>query len=68
MGKVCIIVRKGPSQAIKDLGLELERKYGIRPLADGETRPAGYYTPNHYTARALRPVAEVTKPRKVRTD
>ena len=49
-------LRMGPSQAIKDLGLALEREYGIRPLADGEKRPSGYYTPNHYTAGALRPV------------
>ncbi len=58
VSKIRIIVSKGPSQAIKDLGTALERKYGIRPLADGEKRPPEYYTPNHYTAGALRPVRE----------
>ena len=56
VSKVRIILRKGPSQALKDLGAAIEREYGIKPLADGEKRPDGYYTPNHYTACGLRPV------------
>lgn|GEM_PF-6399248 len=63
MSKVRIILRKGPSQAIKDLGIAIEREYGIRPLAEGEKRPEFYYTPNHYTARGLRPVRSAAKER-----
>lgn len=63
VNKVRKVVRKGPSQAIKDLGLALEREYGIRPLADGEQRPPGYYTPNHYTEAGLRPVRPSVKPK-----
>jgi hypothetical protein len=54
MAKVRIILRKEPSKAIKELGAAIEREYGIQPLADGEKRPDGYYTPNHYTARGMR--------------
>lgn len=61
MSKVRIVLRKGPSQAIKDLGVAIERQYGIRPLAPGEKRPEGYYTPNHYTARGLSPVRVAAK-------
>jgi hypothetical protein len=56
VSKVRIILHKGPSQALKDLGAAIEREYGIKPLVDGEKRPDGYYTPNHYTAYGLRPV------------
>jgi hypothetical protein len=56
VSKVRKVIRNGPSQAIKELGLILEREYGIRPLADREQRPPGYYTPNHYTEGGLRPV------------
>lgn len=59
MNRVRIRFRRGLSQAVKDMALELERYYGIRPLEDGERRPDGYYTPHHYTARGLRPVDQV---------
>jgi hypothetical protein len=58
VSKVRIVLQRGPSQAVKDLGAEIERQYGIKPLADGESRPDGYYTPNHYTARGLRPIKQ----------
>jgi hypothetical protein len=59
-----IIIRRGPSETIKELGRTIERQYGIQHLAAGERRPDGYYTPNHYTARGLRPIADAKAPRK----
>jgi hypothetical protein len=51
-------------ESLKQLGVDLEREYGIKPLREGEERPDGYYTPNHYTSHGLRS-ARNDKPKKV---
>jgi hypothetical protein len=59
MDKVRIIRRKGPSEALKRVGLAIEQEYGIEPLRDGESRPDGYYLVNRYTTPGRRPVRVV---------
>jgi len=49
----------GPSEALRNLGRELEREYGIEPLRAGERRPDGYYLTNHFTGRSLYPAGTV---------
>ena len=42
------------SDAVKEMALELEREYRIRPLGVGEDRSDGYYAVGHYTGRGER--------------
>jgi hypothetical protein len=39
------------SDAVKEMALDLEREYHIRPLEADEERPADYYSVGHYTGR-----------------
>jgi hypothetical protein len=42
------------SDAVKEMALELAREYGIRPFAEGEQAPDGYYSVGIYTGGALK--------------
>jgi hypothetical protein len=62
MGKVT----KGQlvSDAVKEMAQEFAREYQIRPLAENEQRPDGYYSVDHYFGGALKkPLADTKKSR-----
>jgi hypothetical protein len=50
------------SDPVKEMALQLAREYGIRPLAEGEQPPDGYYSVGIYTGGALK--KPVAKPKK----
>lgn len=61
MRHVRIRVRRGPSEALKQLGKKIAKQDGIKPLQPGETRPDGYYTVNHFTGLSGVPAGAVVR-------
>jgi hypothetical protein len=45
--------RTGVSDALKNVGQELAREFGIRPLQPGERRPDGYFLVSHLTGKPI---------------
>jgi hypothetical protein len=53
------------SDPVKEMAVELAREYGIRPLAEGEQPPDGYYSVGIYTGGALKkPAANPKRDRR----
>jgi|GEM_PF-6813165 len=54
----------GLSPAMKAMALDVSRESGIRPLQPGQSRPADYYTVNHYTGKPVVKDANAVVPKR----
>ncbi len=61
MRQIRIRLRRGPSEALKQLGKKIAERDAIKPLQPGETRPDGYYTVDHVTGLSGVPAGAVRK-------
>jgi len=61
MKQVRIRLRRGPSEALKQLGKKIAKQDGVKPLQAGESRPNGYYTVNHFTGLSGVPAGAVIR-------
>jgi hypothetical protein len=61
MRRIRIKIRRGPSEALKELGKAMAERQGVKPLGPDETRPEGYYTVNHFTSRSGVPLGAVIR-------